>query len=155
EMGKVLLGVGNPLARDDGVGVWIAEHLQAPGWTAIPAYRAPENVLGKIASLRPELLVVVDAAEMGLPPGEVRRLPVPAAREMLGTTHGLPLPFILRFLQDAAGEVFFLGIQPREVGIGEGLSPEVKEGALRILEALERGDLESIPLLGEGISRST
>ncbi len=73
---RVVVGVGNPLRRDDGAGVWVARQLAgAPGWVTIPAGLALENVIGKIEKLPPKLVVVVDAAELGLPPGEFRRLP--------------------------------------------------------------------------------
>ncbi len=145
---KVLLGVGNPLARDDAVGVWVAERLEAEGWVSIPARQAPENFLGKIERLSPELLVVVDAVEMGLPPGEIRRIPAERAESLWGSTHSLPLTFLLSRLGERC-RVVFIGIQPKDLSLGDGLSPEVREGAERLLRIIEEGRPESIPELGE------
>lgn len=144
-MEKVLLGIGNPLARDDGVGVWVAEHFRRAGWLSIPAGQAPENVLGKIARLAPKVLVVVDAVEMGLPPGTIRRIVDQGARVPWGSTHSLPLFDLFAELSRSVGEVIFIGVQPKDLSLGEVLSPEVAAAARRVLKVLEREDFANIP----------
>ena len=146
-MGKVLLGLGNPLGRDDGVGLYVASVLRAPDWIAIPA-QSLENVLGKVEKAEPEKLVIVDAAEMGLPPGTVRRLPLEESAKMLGSTHGLPLSFLLSFVR--VREVVLIGIQPKEYGIGEGLSPEVRTAADSLIRLLQENREHEIPELSSG-----
>jgi len=137
--------VGNPLARDDGVGVWIAENFHKEGWLSIPARQAPENFVGKLARLAPEILVVVDAVEMGLRPGEFRRIGNQRAETLWGSTHSLPLPVLLDKLAHTVGNAIFVGIQPKDLSLGEGLSPEVERGARRLLRLLQREDLGAIP----------
>ncbi|MCX7750777.1 MAG: hydrogenase 3 maturation endopeptidase HyCI [Candidatus Bipolaricaulota bacterium] len=144
---KVLLGVGNPLRRDDGVGVWVAERLRGSAWEVVLAGTSVENALGLVRRLAPELLVVVDAAEMGLPPGSVRRLPLPGAERMLGSTHGLPLSLLLGTVKDRVGELVLIGIQPAERSLGEGLTPAVRAGAEGLVALLRTGDLGKIPPL--------
>ena len=145
---RVLIGVGNPLGRDDGVGVYVAQALSgAPGWRVIPAGPFLENALGLVKRERPELLVIVDAANMGLPPGEFRRLPLESAPRMLGSTHGLPLDFLLGLLKDAAREVTLVGIQPRDLSLGQGLTPEVRKGADELISLLQEVAIETIPWL--------
>lgn len=141
------MGVGNPLARDDGVGVWVAERFRKEGWLSVPVRQAPENFIGKLRKLAPELTVVVDAVEMGLEPGEIRRIPLREDRALWGSTHSLPLP---SFFVHVPGRVVFVGIQPKELSLGEGLSPEVEAGARRLLELLSAGDLGAIPELEGG-----
>ena len=77
-MRRAVLGVGNPLRRDDGVGVEVAAGVRGTDWEVLTAGLSVENALGIVRRLAPDLLVVVDAAEMGLPPGSVRRLPLAA-----------------------------------------------------------------------------
>ncbi|HDC92999.1 hydrogenase maturation protease [Candidatus Bipolaricaulota bacterium] len=144
---KVLLGIGNPLARDDGVGVWVAENFRKKGWFSFPARQAPENVIGKIARIRPVLLVAVDAVEMGLEPGEFRRLLPERDRGLWGSTHSLPLWALLKRCVPPSGTIVFLGIQPKDLSLGEGLSPEVEAGARRLLRLLLREELNAIPQL--------
>lgn len=144
-MRKVLLGLGNPLGRDDGVGLYVASGLHAANWLAIPA-QSLENVWGKLEKAEPEKLVIVDAAEMGLPPGAIRRLPLEKTAEMLGSTHGLPLSFLLSLVP--VPEIVMIGIQPKEYGVGEGLSPEVRAAADFLIRLLRENREDEIPELG-------
>ncbi|HEU67912.1 MAG TPA: hydrogenase 3 maturation endopeptidase HyCI [Candidatus Acetothermia bacterium] len=140
-----MLGIGNPLRRDDGAGLWVAERLRGTGWEVIPAGQGVENALGVVRRLAPDLLVIVDAAEMGLPPGSVRRLPVEGAGRMLGSTHALPLPFLLGTVWDAVGKMVLIGIQPADRSLGEGLTPAVQVGAEALVALLRAGDVEAVP----------
>jgi len=143
---KTLIGVGNPLGRDDGVGVYVAQALAGvSGWRTIPAGLALENALGLVERERPELLVIVDAADMGLPPGSFRRLPLAQADGMLGSSHALPLGLLAGIIQRAVREVVLVGVQPADLSLGEGLSPEVKKGADELISLLRAGKLEFIP----------
>lgn len=141
---KVLLGIGNPLGRDDALGFRLAQRFQAQGWVAIPS-PSGENAVGAVAKLKPELLVVVDAAEMGLPPGSIRRLPLAHPSTMLGSTHGLPLPLLLAL--SGVPEVVVIGVEPKDRGLGEGLSPEVEEAISRLTALLQAGRIAEIPEL--------
>ena len=148
-MNRVLLGVGNRLSRDDGAGPVLAERLVGSDWLAIDCGTSLENVGGVVSREEPELLVIADAARMGLPPGEVRRLPRPSVDRLLATTHGLPLAFFLDRLGAAAGEIVLLGIEPADLSFGEGLSADVSAAIERLIERLTSGPgaIESIPLL--------
>lgn len=128
--------------------------MRGRGWEVISAGPSVENVLGIVRRLAPDLLVVVDAAEMGLPPGTVRRLPLDGSERMLGSTHALPLPFLLSTVRDRVGEIVLVGIQPADRSLGEGLTPAVKAGAEELGARLRDGRLgEILPLaLAEGTS---
>lgn len=141
---KVLLGLGNPLGRDDGVGFYVARALQGSEWLAIPTSTL-ENVWGMVEKAQPEKLLIVDAAEMGLPPGSVRRLPLQKGAEMVGSTHGLPLSFFLPLVRTK--DIVLIGIQPKEYGVGEGLSPEVRAAADFLVRLLQEGNEGEIPEL--------
>ena len=150
-MKRILLGVGNRLSRDDGAGSVLAERLAGSGsdWTAIDCGTSLENVGGIVARERPDQLVIVDAARMGLPPGEVRRLPRASVDRMLATTHGLPLSFFLDRLGAAANDVVLLGIEPADLSLGEGLSAEVRAAVDRLVDELATGgggSIESVRL---------
>ncbi len=145
-MPPAVLGVGNPLRRDDGVGTWVARRLAAIGWRVYLAGPTPENIMGKIQLDAPDTLIVVDAAELGLPPGSFRRLPHSAAPAMLASTHGLPLTFLLSLLQTAVETTILIGVQPALIATGEGLSPQVRASAQRLVELLADHDVAVIPI---------
>ncbi|MEW5825967.1 MAG: hydrogenase 3 maturation endopeptidase HyCI [Candidatus Bipolaricaulota bacterium] len=147
-MKRLLLGVGNRLGGDDGIGPALAAQLSgAAGWQTVDCGVAVENACGIVAREAPDLLVVVDAARMGLSPGAVRRVPIEATERLLVSTHALPLSFLWPRLTGGARRTVFLGVEPATLALGEGLSPDVAS-ALEVLErALRAGDLETIPVL--------
>lgn len=144
-MRRVLIGMGNPLGLDDAVGLHVAEQLAGSDWTCWTAGTALENVIGAVKRLEPDLVVVVDAADMGLAPGSFRRLPLPSIPVMLGTTHGLPLTLLVPLLQEAVEELVVVGVQPGKLGTGEGLSAEAAGAVRYLVRLLTNFDLAAIP----------
>lgn len=149
-MKRLLLGVGNRLSRDDGVGPVVASRLMGVrGWQAFDCGTSIENACGIVARERPDLLVIVDAARMGLAPGEVRRVRIDGGDGLLTSTHALPFSFVWARLIEAAGEAVFIGIEPADVGFGERLSRTVAGSAVRLSRLLARGRLDGIPTLAQ------
>ncbi len=150
-MKRLLLGVGNRLSHDDGVGPEVALTLHgATGWTSIDCGTSLENAAGIVSRERPDLLVIVDAARMGAAPGTIRRLPLGTHDRMLASTHGLPISFVLANLQSAAAETIMIGIEPFDLSLGEGLSPDVQRAADSLIERLLQEDLTIIPPFSAG-----
>lgn len=142
----MLLGIGNPLLGDDGAGNYIADRFGAPGWIVVDCGTIPENFTGVVRRERPEILILVDAADMTLPPGEFRIVrPEDIAAVTLGT-HSLPLNLFMEYLAGSAGKIIFIGIQPGRTGMGEGLSEPVREGADRLITILASGAADTIPV---------
>jgi hydrogenase 3 maturation protease len=150
-MVRMLLGIGNPLRGDDGAGNYVAGRFRAPGWLALDCGTIPENFTGTVRKEHPELLVLVDAAEMGISPGEFRIiLPDDIAAVTFGT-HALPLSILIGFLAHDAGRVLFIGIQPAHTEMDQPLSNEVREGADRLIRILDEEAHERIEVYrGEG-----
>jgi hydrogenase 3 maturation protease len=148
-MPDMLLGIGNPLHGDDGAGNYVAARFRKEGWLVLDCGTAPENFTGVVRKNRPDLLVLVDAADMGLPPGEARVIPPERIEDVGFGTHQLPLDQFISFIGECAGRVLLIGIQPDLVGMGEGLGPDVQKGADRLMKLLRRGDLSLVPVLEE------
>ncbi|MFH0878822.1 MAG: hydrogenase maturation peptidase HycI [Lentisphaerota bacterium] len=144
----ILMGIGNALHGDDGAGPAAAEALSDPRWLSLNCGAAPENFTSIIRKHHPGILVLVDASDMQLPPGSIRRIPHDKIQNTGLGTHQMPLFHLVRFLEDAAGEIIFIGIQPRNLGEEEGLSPEVDQAVHRLVHLLKRGDFSAIPQLG-------
>lgn len=143
----LVLGMGNPILSDDGVGLVVAERLQQQD--------LPEGVevrLSEVAGLRLlELLrgydkvVVVDALRSGRRPGDVVRVDAAefAGGHRYGSAHSISLPTALE-LGHALGyampeEVVVYAIEAHDIEtFGEQLSPPVAaaaEKALRLVRA--------------------
>ncbi|MBN1857608.1 hydrogenase 3 maturation endopeptidase HyCI [Candidatus Bipolaricaulota bacterium] len=146
-MTRMLLAIGNPLAGDDGVAARTAAYLRDSGadWRIVDAGLSPENVTGLIRRETPDLLVVVDAARMGAPIGSVFRLPTEFADRMLLSTHGLPLPFLIERLREAAGRIVLIGIEPKSTALGEAISEEAVCAAQRLAELLAADAVDRVP----------
>ena len=70
---RMLLGIGNPLHGDDGVGNYVASRFRARGWNSIDCGTMPENFTAVVRRHHPEILVLVDATDLGLPLGSSGR----------------------------------------------------------------------------------
>ena len=141
-----ILGVGNTLMGDDGVGPAAVERLAARG---VPAHvrlhdagLAASDVLGRLDPDDP--LIAMDAVRAGGPAGAVYRMDVDAlAGECLpGTAVSLHELSIVPALEMEAlmGRVFsnvtVFGVEPARVAWGEGLSPVVASALDRLVDAV-------------------
>jgi hydrogenase 3 maturation protease len=149
---SVVLTVGNSLMGDDGAGPLLAELMDAepvPGWLPVDGDSMPENVVRHVCSLKPELVLIVDATELGLAPGELRFVEQEHIVGMrLMNTHNMPLSFLMERLREDVPKVVFLGIQPADVTFYGPLSDEVRRAVRRIHNELAQG-LTSVPWLQE------
>jgi len=137
-----LLCVGNSMMGDDGAGPRLAElfaEKPLPGWTVVDGGAAPENDIGYLRELRPAHLVIVDATDMGLPPGEMRIIDETDIADMfMMTTHNLPLTFLMQQLREAIPQITFVGIQPDVVAFYYPMSTAVEQAISRLHQLLPR-----------------
>jgi hydrogenase 3 maturation protease len=152
----IVLGVGNVLKGDDAVGPHVVERLSAdygPGkpegsrFTAVDCGTTPENYTGLIRRERPSTLVIVDAADMGLPPGSVRIIPGSRAGALGLSTHSMPLSLFMDYIADLCGDVVLVGIQPASMILGQGLSPEAKDAADGLARTIAEDRIAELPHL--------
>jgi hydrogenase maturation protease HycI len=130
-----LLGIGNEFNGDDAAGVHIARRLAAripnpvpPGnILVIDAGLAPENFTGVLRRMRPALVLLIDAAEMGESAGTVRALDWRDSSGFGPSTHLQPLATLGEYLEAELGcRVALLGIQPAQLDFDAPLSPDVE-----------------------------
>ena len=116
---------------DDAAGPMLAALLgkaPAPGWVVVDGGSAPENVIHEVRAFEPARVLVVDATEMELAPGEIRLVDDRfIADNFIMTTHDMPVSFLIAALRESVGEVYFLGIQPAVVAFGYPVSPAVAD----------------------------
>ena len=150
----IVLALGNPLRGDDGVGAAIIKQIAQsnfpPGVSLLDGGTPGLETVLLLQNYR--RAIIIDAAEMGLEPGQWRRfIPgndawlQPADMYLRGTLHYAGLAEALA-LGEALGvlpeEIVIYGIQPAEIGWSSGLSvavaaaiPLVCEKILRELKA--------------------
>lgn len=154
-MKRAILSVGNDMMGDDGAGPLVIEKLglHQHSWKVFNGGSFPEGESGHIREYAPDLLVVIDATEMGLNPGEIRRIPLDSIATMsMMTTHSMPINFLIEDLQEAVGKVIMLGIQPDIVGFSYPMSPTVQDSAAKLAEQLcseEWSQIKPLEVLSE------
>lgn len=135
-----VLGIGSALRSDDNAGMYFVKILRRrlcrEDLLFIEGSTAPENFTGVIKAFEPDKLFIIDAAHMGLVPGESNIIPVCDIGGVSFSTHMLPLTIMLKYLETEVGcEVIFIGIQPKHTDQGFYMSGEVKRGTERLAGA--------------------
>jgi hydrogenase 3 maturation protease len=124
EMPRVaVLGIGNEMLADDGAGMLAARCLQGvvtgdKRLLVIPAGVAPENCTARLRRFEPDVVLLIDAADVGDEPGHVRLLPWAQAGVLGASTHSLPLRLVGDYLANELGcQLALIGIQPENIGL--------------------------------------
>ena len=136
--GKVVVaGIGNPIRRDDFVGVKIVQDLQGKVSSKvhlIECETVPESFMDEIVELQPSHVLLVDAAVLGLKPGEVRLFEAEKVTSFPAiSTHTLPLRVFCDYItQLAKAKIALLLIEPEDTEFGEGLTREVQATAEKV-----------------------
>jgi len=144
----LLLGIGNDLLGDDGVGSYVAGELRDSDWTVIDAGIVPENFVRPIRNYKPDTIVIVDAVCMGCGPGSIRIIPPGYIRDQGIGTHQLPLIFLIEQLSFGP-QVIFIGVQPGCLDPDTPLTPPVLVAATRLLSLLKSHAYDTLPVLGQ------
>lgn len=138
--GLVILGIGSSLRKDDAVGVEILRRLvgRVPkNVRLIDCEAVPEKFTGKIRLLKPSHVLLIDAADLGCEAGEARLVPVNKIAGVALSTHAMPLYMLAEIVKKSVeAKVVLLGVQPKDVGFGEGLSSETEKAVERVVEVL-------------------
>jgi hydrogenase maturation protease len=144
-----VLGLGNILLRDEGIGVRVIEAMQdaplPPGVELFDGATAGIDLLNALADRRK--VIVVDAIDSSDPPGTVRRL---RPEELVGNAAAVSLHefglletlTVARQLGCAPAEVVILGVRPIEIDAGLELSPAAAALVPQLI-ALVRAELEA------------
>lgn len=140
----IVLGVGNKLKSDDGVGPFIIsklkeESIENKNLLFIDAETVPENFTGKIRKENPTHLIIVDACLMGLKPGDMQIVNKYEFANIGISTHSMSLSFFVRYLEKGTEfKIIFVGIEPETMDWGEKPTPEVEKAANEFIEVLKR-----------------
>ena len=147
----VVIGVGSEMRGDDAFGVLAARELSAaleggaPGRADIQVIEggtAPENLAERVARSSPGTVVLVDAADFGGSPGELRLLDPDELGWDLGglfggATHAPSLELLATYLIKRCGaRTIILAAQPASTEFGAEISPPLRAAASRAAEAL-------------------
>jgi hydrogenase maturation protease len=140
-MGKFVLGIGNVLLRDEGIGCHVVHALEGiplldvkiiDGGTCPDMLQLLEDI---------DKLVIVDAVKGGGMPGQIYRFhleDITLEQKPFLSLHdvGLVDSLMLMQLWHNIGEAVIIGVEPKEINWGLELSPELQERMSQIIDAI-------------------
>jgi hydrogenase 3 maturation protease len=137
----VLAGIGNPIRRDDFVGVKIIENLKgkiSEGIFLIECETVPESFIQQIVDFDPTHVLLIDAAILELKPGECKLVdPEELTSSPAFSTHMLPLKIFCECISHMTkAKIALLLIQPKDTDFGEGMSAKLQASARNISRIL-------------------
>jgi hydrogenase maturation protease len=140
-MGKFVVGIGNALLRDEGVGCHVVhamEGISLPDVKIIDGGTCPD-VLQLLEDA--DKLVIVDAVKGGGTPGQIYRFhleDITLEQKPFLSLHDMDLADSLMLMQlwYNIGEAVIIGVEPREINWGLELSPELREKMPQIIDAI-------------------
>ena len=140
-MGKFVLGIGNVLLRDEGIGCHVAhalEEIPLPDVKIIDGGTCPD-VLQFVEDT--DKLIIVDAVKGGGTPGQIYRFhleDISLEQKSFLSLHdvGLVDNLMLMQLWHYISEAVIIGVEPKEINWGLELSPELQEKMPQIIDTI-------------------
>lgn len=141
-------GLGNELYGDDQVGIEVCRKLMdmdvQRNLETFICRTVPGNYVSKIGKSKPSRLILVDASDMGLAPGEFRRFSLKEIKDVSFTNHDMSIDLMLEPFQDM---VTIIGIQPQRVQLGAPMTPSLEKAAIAVAKIILEGKFDDIPEL--------
>ena len=133
---KIILfvGIGNALKSDDGIGIYICKSIgQTNKIKTLIVESGIEKFVGKINSINPEILILVDCTDFKEEPGFINLLPIEQIQDFTVNTHTISVKRISEFFKM---KTFLLGVQPENVKFGEVFSIKVLNSADELIDKI-------------------
>lgn len=144
----LVIGYGNTLRRDDGVGPQVAEWIEGrgfPGVQTLSRHQLTPELADPISRARQ--VVFVDASlDASATQVRVRRVQARGDHQVMAHTvspHGLL--HLAQSVFNAAPSAWLVEIPVQDTGIGEALSPRAQTGVHQAVEIIERLLLQKNP----------
>lgn len=135
----IIVGIGNTLKGDDGVGPLVCEQLRQAGIAAkiIDAGTVPENYIQRITKKAPQNLLIIDAIDFGAGPGTIKIFEPHELNAFIVSTHTLsPRLFAELVSRNIKVDIYFIGIQPAQTQLGQSVSAEAAQAAEQLSQSL-------------------
>jgi len=143
-MDYLIMCIGNRNGGDDGVGPYIADKLKNE-FTVLDCGVVPENYTSIVKQHNLENLIIIDAIEMGLSPGDIRIVPKEKIGVLHISTHGIPISVLINYLSQYVKNIVLIGVQPKTMS-GK-MNPEVIKGADLLIKLFRKKQIDRIETL--------
>jgi hydrogenase maturation protease len=142
-MATLVIGIGNPFRRDDGIGPAVAEALALEGVAVLVHHGEGMDLMERWAGF--DRVVLADATCSGAAPGTVRiwdaaaaDLPgglFPKSSHVIGPAEAIAMA---RLLGRLPAYMMVVGVEGRDFSAGQGFSPAVAQALERAVVEVER-----------------
>ena len=139
----LILGIGNLLLGDEGVGVHAARALQKEGCPGdVEILEIGTAILDALPALeKADRVIVLDAMKYDGNPGSVYRIPLGKCEksQCIASMHGFDIFRVLALTgRDEPPEVMVFGVEPFNLGWSMELSPQVSDSLTFLLESVRQ-----------------
>lgn len=144
-MSNAVIGIGNLLRADDGVGIHVIRILRGemPDVEAVDLSTANIDLLDHIR--RRDNVIIIDAIRTGAEPGTIHRLsPEQVVETDFSQSHGLNLPGILKlgrqlYPDEMPEKVVIIAVEAEDVSsFGDELTESVRSVVPKIMETIKK-----------------
>jgi hydrogenase maturation protease len=147
-----IIGVGNPLRKDDGIGIALLHHLKKEVKLFPNSLCFIDGGTGGMNLLhicnKYDVVIILDAVDFKGNPGETRFFSIDEIKSNKQvssvSTHHEDLFKIIRIgqeLGECPEKVFIFGVQPAEIGFGEGLTEQINVKIKDIIISMKKNIL--------------
>jgi len=143
-----IIGVGNPLRKDDGIGILLLDHIKKESNSLSRNVSFIDGGTGGMNLLHTfnkfDVIILLDAVDFNGFPGETRFFTFDdiCSQKKVSTvsTHNADLFQIIRIgqeLDECPKKIFVFGVQPLDVSFGEGLTKPVQDQLTDIINSMK------------------
>jgi hydrogenase maturation protease HycI len=138
-MKKAIISLGNPLKSDDNVGNLVLDELKKimkkNNTHFIKGSTNPENFIQPLRKINPGIIFFIDVALFEGKVGDVKLFQLKEILNVSVSTHNFPITVFKNFFPNS--KIFLIGIKPKDLGVSEELSPELKSKLNDIVEKVK------------------
>lgn len=131
-----VISMGNKIKSDDDVGNLVIEKIpESQKILKINSGLNPENFIQAIKEFGPDVIFFLDALDSGKKPGTVKLFSLDDVQTLSPSTHNIPVSIFKKLFPRS--RIFVIGIQPKTLEHGFGLSPELKREFGNVVEKIK------------------
>jgi len=137
-MKKAVLGLGEELKADDGVGRYVIERLKKRKSDRLLLFSSvPENAFASLRGKGITELAIVDAADFSGRPGEIK-IAKDIKEQIRLSTHSTSISKLVAYIRKSIGieNITLILVQAKNLEFGEEMSLEVRKAGDEIIELL-------------------
>jgi hydrogenase maturation protease len=105
----------------------------------------PENYSKPMRESGSDMVLFVDAVDMGLRPGEIRIVPRDLIEATIPCSHNLPMSYVMGYINEKIERVELVGVQIKTTGLFEEMTEEIKEACHKLVDIIWDGKIGSVP----------